>query len=547
MNIMNIISRAATALGLQPVSGTLKAALVSQQRQQISVEQLFDCQLPQEETDLSALPSGGSVEQAELLNLSTTAIPVSAMAAQETLVRALEIKLKKEKEIDSVLSFQAEPLIPYPVEEAILDKLLLQPTADGTLLTLLAVKRQHLQNHLAQLKLLDLEPESVTSTPLALVAFSAFLLPEKPPHFVLYLGEEQICCVFAREGKLIASQASNLTLAQLNLETDPTKGMKGSDKAVEELQQEIHRLLFSLMKQVKELQMPQILLTGKGSTLGALTELLLQNVQKQLLAPEQPKGTEIPLAQLQGSAIPIGAALTALPQMACQVNFRQQEFAYPYPWKKWQTPFCFYIGACLAATVALVLFKMAYVGAKEDEIRQAYAQLLQHANVSYEAFEKNLNPASTPAEAVAMPPNLKMLTAEGIQYRVQKLEKELQSTPDLFPLHPNVPRVSDLLAWLTSHPKAIKSEKEGGTKSLIQLESFNYTMLKRPDNTKKQEKYQVKVEFEFSSMNPTVAREFHEALLAPNEFVDPKLELKWSSEKGKYKAVFFLKDKTSYS
>ena len=81
---------------------------------------------------------------------------------------------------------------------------------------------------------------------------------------------------------------------------------------------------------------------------------------------------------------------------------------------------------------------------------------------------------------------------------------------------------------------------------LIQLESFSYGMLKRPEQSKKQEKYQVKVEFEFTTATPKLAREFHDALIAPNEIVDPKGEIKWSSNRGRYKTSFFLKDKTIY-
>jgi type IV pilus assembly protein PilM len=71
-------------------------------------------------------------------------------------------------------------------------------------------------------------------------------------------------------------------------------------------------------------------------------------------------------------------------------------------------------------------------------------------------------------------------------------------------------------------------------------------MAKRPEQTKKLEKYQVRVELEFSSRNPTDAREFHDALLVPNSFIDAKQGVKWSAAGGKYKAVFFLNDRTPY-
>jgi type IV pilus assembly protein PilM len=126
------------------------------------------------------------------------------------------------------------------------------------------------------------------------------------------------------------------------------------------------------------------------------------------------------------------------------------------------------------------------------------------------------------------------------------LQKELQGTPDSFPLFANTPRVSDVLAWLSQHPAAVLVDAKGNRQPKIQIDNFSYTMLKRPQQGKKQEKYQVKVELEFSSPTPKWAREFHDALIAPNDWIDPKGEVKWGSSRGKYKTSFFLKDKTAY-
>ena len=80
----------------------------------------------------------------------------------------------------------------------------------------------------------------------------------------------------------------------------------------------------------------------------------------------------------------------------------------------------------------------------------------------------------------------------------------------------------------------------------LKIDSFSYQMVKRPDITKKGEKYQVKIDLEITAPSAKMAREFHTALNSPNNFVDPKSEVKWSNTRGKYQASFFLKDKTSY-
>jgi type IV pilus assembly protein PilM len=104
------------------------------------------------------------------------------------------------------------------------------------------------------------------------------------------------------------------------------------------------------------------------------------------------------------------------------------------------------------------------------------------------------------------------------------------------------------LAWLSSHPHIIGENKEQTIqKPKIQLKSFSYKMVKRPEPNKEREKYQVKVEIEFATATPRYAREFHDILLAPNDIIDPKEGVKWNVEKDSYRASFFLVDKTDYS
>jgi type IV pilus assembly protein PilM len=131
---------------------------------------------------------------------------------------------------------------------------------------------------------------------------------------------------------------------------------------------------------------------------------------------------------------------------------------------------------------------------------------------------------------------------------VEYLDKDLQASPDLFPLWPNIPKVSDVLAWLSTQHVLMSKKGKPDMKNLqsIQIESFNYSVVKRPDQSKKQEKYQVKVELEFTSPTPKLAREFHDSLIEPNALIDPKGEVKWNSSHGRYRTSFYLKDKTVY-
>lgn len=562
-------------LGVELSTSGLKAARIVVQRGQARLEHLFNLPLDDQHKHHSGHHVNPlyTTEEGKLFSqFSEKDLVVSTLNANEVLVRQLEIKLKKERDIDAVLTFQAEPILPYPVENAIVDRIKVEDTADGTLLTVLAVRKDHMKHHIEQWPPFQLEPEVVSCVPAALAEFSKASVPDNIPHYVLHLGQYQTCCIYVRDGKLIAAQSSahgiqnlkqalfkdypdidpamlEMTFKDIHWEDLSSLELPTLQETVEHFRMELTRTVFALGKLTKGNEVTHILVTGEGSALPKLADTLVQGLNKTQLTPVFLIPSLVSLSELPAYAVPIGAALSALPEAKDQVNFRQDDFAYPNPWKRLKHPLAIFAGLCLLAAGAMYFFGQSYTSYKEDQARSEYAQLLTIMNKPYPEFEKELAAkqlGAKAAETFEVQP-LKSLSAYDLMYRIQVLEKELQSTPDLFPLLPNVPRVSDVLSWLSNHPKAVvKDPKTNTSKPLITIDNFSYTMVKRPDMSKKQEKYQVKVEIEFSTPNPTVAREFHDALIAPNDFVDPKGDVKWNTTKGKYRATFFLKDKTTY-
>lgn len=564
---------ASKSLGIELDSMRLKAAQVSHHRKKIQIDQLYTFQFPEphKHTEHQVNPLNLVEEGKSFLNLASNILVVSAVNANETLIRPLDIKLKKEKDIDAVLLFQAEPILPYPIENAVVDRITLSKNDQGTQLSLLGVRRDHLQHHILQWQPLEIEPEIVVSIPAALTAYSNYLLPNSPLHFVLHLGDKQTCCIFVKEGKLIAAQSSSFDLhslmqilskdiqiedpisleqafAKVDWNTISTEEHSLTAAALRNLHMEVHRIVYSLVRQMKLLEVPQILLTGDAVAYEHLIGSVLGGLYKSIISPQLPENINHSSLELQTHAVPIGAALMAMPNYADQINFRQGDFAYPYPWKRLLKPIATFIAMASLLTGALYFYGYSYIKVRENSVRQAYADLLIASNKPYvemeTEFANRTNKVSSKTSIDIVP--IESLSLDDIQSRMEFINKTLASTPDLFPLQPNVPRVSDLLAWLATHPNVVNKEAKPGEPALIQIDTFNYAMVKRPEMAKKQEKYQVKVEIEFTAANATVAREFHDALLAPNPFIDPKGDVKWSSTKGGFKAIFFLKDKTVY-
>lgn len=550
-------------IGLVLSHQTLQGAVLAFQKGKPCLIEAFEMPLQQ---GASSSPEVLSPDDAaKLQSYAQRNLTVTCLGGEEALIRPLEIKLKKEKDIDAVLAFQAEPLLPYPIDNAVIDKIKISEGQEGSLLTVAAVRKDHLQQHLDLWHRFEVEPEIVSCASAALAAFSLHFSSGEKSRLVLHIGQTQILCILTHQGKLQAglsidsgtlhlAQALDQDLQQPSIQEPATlrslnflevdkEHYPALSSALESLRLEVVRTLYALLKQAKGEEISSVLLTGEGAAFNNLAEALCHTVKKSLQAPAVDPLFNLKPAELQKFALPIGAALTALPHYKHQVNFRQGEFAYPHPWRRYKKPLAVYFSLCFLLALAFYVMTQGYIKYREDQVRQSYSELLQFMHKPYTGFEKEFQKPQEPQDIAS----IRQLSSNDLIKRLQFLDKELQSSPYYYPLMPNTPTVSDVFAWLSTHPNVVAIDpKIGSVKPLLVLENFNYTMIKKPDQTRKQEKYQVKVEIEFSSPTPKLAREFHDALIAPNAFVDPKGEVKWNTNRGLYRASFFLKDKTVY-
>lgn len=559
--------KALHVLGLEITGEEIRGAKLSQKRGKIVLDDLFSIHVPAEE---AAQPKPLYIKKTDksLHAVAKRYLLATVLPPGDVLVRSIEVSLKKTGDIDSILPFQAEPLLPYPVENAVLDRIFLSQTSEGSLLTLLSARKDRVQALLDQWNKYQLEPEVVTGMSAALATFSTLVSPAKIPLFVIHLSQMEAMCVFVRDGRLIASQSCSRNLQSLQqalaadkeliTKEDVSAAFKKVDwnhldvqeyphlkESVEQLKLELTRTLFSLAKQNKGVDVPDILITGDCSENYDLSLFLGQILKKNVLTPEIPRSFHAPLPVTMKFAVPIGIAMGSLPLCKDSVNFRQHDLIYPDRWKRLKKPLALYFGLCFVFFISLYMLGEAYLGYQEDEVRTEYTNLLSVMQKPHSAFEKELN--SKNKEGFFESPSLKNLSMDQLKERVLILEKELASTPDVFPLQPNILTVSDVLAWLNAQPTvSLNDPVTGQATPLIQIDNLSYSMVKRPEITKKNDRYQVKVELEFGAPTPKEAREFHDALIAPNPIIDPKGEVKWSTNRGKYKASFYLKDRTTY-
>lgn len=504
------------AIGLEKTPTTIRKAVVSSTQGKLKLEELTEIKL--ENWDLVSLSKGSP-------------FIATGLDSSDILTRSLTLPLKKEKDIDDALSFQAEPLLPYPVDQAILTWVKTELNDEGTGVLFFAARKDKLESHIEEWKRFHVEPEIISSETVGLSDFGSFYLSVDQPYYLIHLGEKNTTCVLMQGKQFLGAHTMPEGFGTVD-ETNPSE-------ALQRMERSVIKMVYALGKETRGVPVETGLITGEGVSHSVIMNNLYQKLN---LKPLEITDPSWPSIELQKFALPIGLALNALKDNPN--NFRKESFAYPNPWKRMLLPVILYLALSIALSSVLYLFGQTYLDREETGLKQKYVELLGEMNKSYESFEKTFlakNPAArekNEGEVV----EISKLTREDLMERIDYLQKELKSAPDSFPLYANVPRVSDVLAWLSTHPNAVGADNE----SKIQIESLNYTLVKRPTQAKKNEKYQVKIDLEFTSPTPTTAREFHDALIAPNDFVDPKAEVKWGSNRGKYRTSFYLKDKTQY-
>lgn len=551
-------------LGLELGPTSIKGAQLIYLKGKTTFVQVFDMptDVGHAETSERTSPLDLTEEGRMLFRLIDKNLVVTALSTKEVLIRPLEVKLTKLRDVDAVLAFQAEPILPYSTEEALLDRIVLEKTQDATELTLCATKKESLENHLETWQSLHIEPEVVTCVPAALAAFGKFFFPSDAPYFLLHLGVLETVCLLIDKNKLVAAYSSQthfnqvlealkkdlgveeLLLEHINsINTSPLAA-----KLISEWQLEITKIIFALNKQ-QSAEVSTLLVTGDGGNYPAIVSALCAKVNQKTELPIPTPQFPLSEALLQKYAIPIGMAISAQPKFPDKINFRQEEFAYPNPWKRLKKPLLAYLASVLFLSVAFYLYGNTYLNYREDRLKQEFVDLVANMHKPYAEFEKEYarNFPSENENPAQLALDVKKLTRTGLQNRIDQIEKTIKSIPETFPLQANAPLVSDILVWLRTHPNAVTiDEKAGQPTPLIEIQNFAYTMVKRPEKNRLNDKYQIKVDLEFTSPSPKFAREFHDALIAPNDIIDPKNEVKWNASQGKYHTSFFLKDKTIY-
>lgn len=446
-----------------------------------------------QEDDVSAVLSGSSLTLLQKHeSLPDQAIVSASPPADQIHVRFLTLPVTHKKEIEELLPFQADPLFPYPQEEGILAYQILEQRAHETDLVLFGMHAEDqnifLQNHPSL--------DHLFAPQMALATFGIKFMKIDQPYLLFHLKGMVLTALLLRKERIQGAFAQRM-----------------SELTPDTLQATIHKMGLALVKSTPLKEMAGALLTGELTDLSfplPFQELLLENPSWRKAA------VAIGLAELAAHVKPA-------------LDFLQKRLTPS--WKRLWKPLIGYGVGIFFFSLALYLFTLAVSLVQTDALRKEYAQLLSDLGRSPDQIEKAMQGQNVP------PTPWQTLSKEEIEARLFFLANELEKAPHSFSLFPNIPRVSDFLAWLSTHP-AIVSQENGGK---LQIEHLSYVLVKRPTDTKKLDPYQIKVEIDFTAPQPKWAREFHDALITSNPWVDSRAEIKWNASHGRYQTSFFLK------
>ncbi|MGC2595903.1 MAG: hypothetical protein WA347_06450, partial [Rhabdochlamydiaceae bacterium] len=326
-------------------------------------------------------------------------------------------------------------------------------------------------------------PDTISCHPVALVRFARWQFPEEYRILCFDVRDQKISCALLEGSELILSQTISLSqIEQVPFELEKLSVFLGQKGAIDE-------------------QTPW-LLTGDSNH---LAEILSQFFPGQRL-----NLTECGIAEY---AIPLGLALDAIAADDSSVQFCQKEFTPKHTFQKRRKKMLQYLTICLSATLLMSIGGSFALNKKEH--------LLANQLQSYFSSSKEL-----------------ISSSDQIEEKLHAWESSLRGQKSSFAFLPTVPKVSDVLAWLSTHP--VFATEEGGQKEGIEIKSLHYNLVKYPKINEVSSPYSAQMELEFTSLTPRHARDFHEALLKGDQIVNAKKEVKWQTQNQTYYTSFEL-------
>ncbi len=476
-------------------------------------------------TSIPALGKETSRHILDALHLEERARIATGLEGHEVVLRSLALPLKEKRKVLGALPFQLESLLPFPPEQTLVCPFQIVKDKRTTHVSVLATSKDLLADHLQRLSLLEIHPDTVTCVSVALLRVAKMLYPDNQDLLIFHLGMHKITFVLMQEGRIALCQSIPLgknDLIEALRTVFPAKDEQALETAFSSLSLEgCTAFLAFKEKLIHALERLRVFIKEKTAVsettpwilLGAFTSSIeLSRIWKHIFQDAQliPEASHV-----HTHCLSTGYALDALASGNNSVQWLQKEFIPAHHLRARKKKAMLFALSCLLLTVLL--------GISSSFFLQKRTRALSDKLYGYFPIPHSKQRALSLAE---------------IEQELLKSETTLLTAKNAFPFFLTLPRVSEVLSWLSTHPALATAD--GLPKEGIEIKNFRYVLTKFPTLDDPSAPYAGHIEIEFIATIPRLAREFHDALLKGDRIVNPKKELKWNTQGNHYTVQFEL-------
>lgn len=466
-------------------------------------------------------------------------ISVTGIDGQNILIRQMSTPIKKRSALQKITPFQLESLLPYSSDQAIV-----KPTFDRkgekTIGTFFSVSNQAMDEHIRSFNEVGIDPEWVSCTPVALQRFGEFTSPSRSSYIIFYLGEEhtQIVSIINKnisshltlgmglkdfydayrkdhpneQGKNEIHLIRQLDLLHLD------ESLYGSLYAIlERFKREVDRAFCFMQQKEVNGKLQDILFLGETEVSFLIEKYILETVATGFSSIKIDSFRGFDQEVIKPYAIPIGLCLDVLKRDKNSIQFRQGPFISKKSSAKIKKKIFFGLFLCLGLTITTFFSLQFLSGQKKKSLCNKVSSFI-----------------STYSDVI--PSSNKIEEKENIDKKLEHISKDLRIQRNDFKHLLSPPLVTDLFAFIHSHPLLNRSK---GDKK-IEIKQFNYALLKYPTLESPLEPYKVKVELTIICPEPKWAREFHDQLCDDKKIINHAYEIEWNRNQDEYQIIFYI-------
>jgi type IV pilus assembly protein PilM len=283
------------------------------------------------------------------------------IASHRMMVHRVSLPFRDRKKNQQVIKFETEPLLPFPIDQVVLDFYTPEEGDNNNAAMVFAIRKEELHEQLSLMQDAGLDPEGIVPEVIALFWALKHLGQSSSTGALLDVGHEKSTMIIWREETLaqvrsipIAGAAVSRALEQA-LKIDPlesrnlkemgrlpTAGQEAVAAVLSRMADEVQRTLMTYESGPEAQPVKNIFLTGGSAALPGVEKILSEFLKRSVDILDVDRSApsilrDVPKIYHNVLTVALGAAFGGSVREAERINFRREEFASPQKAKKVKT------------------------------------------------------------------------------------------------------------------------------------------------------------------------------------------------------------------